>query len=217
MIALDRGFSNADIVTIFISMVALILAVIALVMAILQWDLAKQQTDLSKKQADIAETQHQIMLKQLAKRPDLQLILRGAQAFKTDIGGQPIGITHNYLLGIKNNGDKVANNVSWRVFITADQRLTFSNLPDEIDGDARWIDPKDSEKQEVIKGNGVLSQSVVPGGIADLFSFTVYGPAGPTVIRPTIKWVLRDDEYRHPAEGDGILTLEKVGFSPAQS
>ncbi len=76
--------------------------------------------EVSRQQATIAKTQHEIMLDQLARKPDLKVFLRGLQPSSVLIGNDVTSATDEYLISVKNSGNKTAKEVSWRIFLAAE-------------------------------------------------------------------------------------------------
>jgi hypothetical protein len=71
MFAMDAGMSNAEVISVFIAMVALLLAGAAFLVGLHQYHLAQDQTALAKTQTDIAEKQQKRIEEEFLRRVNL--------------------------------------------------------------------------------------------------------------------------------------------------
>jgi hypothetical protein len=204
MLAFDAGFTNADIASLTVAMVALILAVPALIVGIQQWHLAQEQTALTKKQAEIAEEQQRFVRAELAKRGILELRM------KRDVTTETNCTTR---VGIHNKGDKTIRGVYWSIYIPGqrgDYKIEFDGIKPNASTPV-WVD-------DVLcaKYSGLTEEPIFPGRTLLFATLTILLETLRTNSLP-IDWHLTSEDGPFPEEGKSGRFTFSINNPPSNS
>jgi hypothetical protein len=191
-----------DPLSLTVALTSLVLSGIAVVVTFLQYGLAETQTSVAKRQAEIAEEQHEI-----SKAQHEILVAERARRASFSVSLIPInleGRRHVYQISLRNEGDKTATGVDWRVFF-------FEQVGRMVD-DLHFVEPhhytaptRNAKGYSVIFVKGRVERPLYAGDDVVLGLFMLR--ADTDVEGVEFDWSVKCEEGHFPPSGTVKVTL----------